>query len=75
MNISALSSKYCVEKGPNGDIGVWTRNGGNYAFFTPLSELEKQNEEKDKPVRVVRSKQETPEETYQRKINTHEWMG
>ncbi len=27
------------EKGPNEQLGVWTRNGGSYAFFTPAKDI------------------------------------
>ena len=72
MNISSL--KGCLEPGPNGQMGVWTRNGGNYAFFTPLSELEKQDTV-TKQAKTSSKQEESPEEYTKRKINSHEWMG
>ena len=70
MNISAL--KGCLEPGPNGQMGVWTRNGGNYAFFTPLSQLEKQDTF-TKQTKTSSKPDETHDEYMKRKI--HEWMG
>ena len=71
----AQASKYCLEKGPNGEPGVWTRNGGSYAFFTPLTELEAREKEPQKISIPQSCEEETPEQYYQRKINSSEWLG
>ena len=76
MKISpVIAQKYCLEEGPGGQLGVWTRDGGSYAFFTPLQELEKR-EQAIKHIKHVQDSQvESAEDYYKRKINSHEWMG
>lgn len=78
LNITpALHQKYCLEKGPGGQFGVWTRNGGDYAFFTPLEEIQKREQAIShiKPVFHDSSDVESKEDYYKRKLNSHEWMG
>lgn len=75
--IANLSSKYCLERNPQGHLGVYTRNGGDDFFFTPIEELIRKEQETQAPKKEFKSVgvKETPEQYYQRKINSHEWMG
>ena len=89
MNISAISmvnrmpsfagKKYPAhyEKGPNGEMGVWTRNGGDDVFFTPASEIEKR--EHQKPVKPtpthISNKVESEMEYLKRKLLSPEYTG
>lgn len=54
------------EKGPNGVMGVWTRDGEGYAFFTP----EKATKAKATVAKTAAAKayQENPEDTKARYI-------
>ncbi|MBR6163072.1 hypothetical protein IKQ26_04155 [bacterium] len=76
INITpAIQKKYCLEKGPGGEPGVWSRYGGDDCYFTPLTELLKREQAIEQIKHTQASKVESPEEYYKRKINSHEWMG
>ena len=59
------------EKGPNGVMGVWTRDGGGYAFFTPAKDIEAKLKEANATAK--KPYEETPEEYKQRKLYSPEW--
>ena len=46
------------EEGPNRQLGVWTRNGGNYAFFTPAKDIKAK--EAKKPTAEAKTTKEPP---------------
>ncbi len=80
--IRNLSTKYCLERNPQGHLGAYTRNGGDDFFFTPVEELIRREQAEAAQAQTA-PKQETrtvgvtesPEEYYQRKLFSHEWMG
>ena len=49
------------EKGPNGEKGVWTRDGGGYAFFTPAKVIEARKATAS--AAAEKAYQENPEDT------------
>ena len=43
----SLEKNGVFEKGPHGQWGIWTRDDGAYAFFTPMSQMTVLESDKD----------------------------